>query len=165
MFRTSSKTLSNELTINKKQPYKLHTNASSTTATTNKVEIILDIIFNNIIDNNVNNDLKDFTTLTTNLQQFRWPDSRKSPDSCESPEGSRTEPLLCKSRFTKQLRITGLKWFVRIARTLWQFVSRESIRANRPDSRCESPGHPSTATTRETTDATKDESESRQKER
>ena len=49
---------------------------------------------------------------------------------------------------TKNLRITGLRWFTRIARTLWKYFfvflwidSRESIRANRPASCCESPGH------------------------
>ena len=46
-------------------------------------------------------------------RNLRWPDSR------ESLEGSRTEPLFCESRFgALNLRIAGLRRFARIARTL-----------------------------------------------
>ena len=78
----------------------------------------------------------------------RFADSRESPDSRESFQGSRTEPLLCESRFgglkmanrrleairANRSNVMKIEVFLRID-------SCESIRANRPDSRCESPGH------------------------
>ena len=94
-----------------------------------------------------------------NPQDLRWPpiranrfaDSRASLDSRDSFQGSRTEPRFCESRFggakvanrrfqairanRSHVMKTGFYlFFLRIG-------SRESIHANRPDSRCESPGH------------------------
>ena len=82
----------------------------------------------------------------------RFADSRESPESRESFQGSRTEPLFLRiapwraKHFITNRRFDairanrshvikiGLAFFLRID-------FHESIRANRPDSHCESPGH------------------------
>ena len=63
--------------------------------------------------------------------------------------GSRPEPLFFRIalRGTKKLRLANLRRFVPIARTcknkgfILRIDSRESIHANRPNSRCKSPGY------------------------
>ena len=89
------------------------------------------------------------------IRANRFADSRESPDSRESFQDSRTEPFFCESRFggggggpkttnrrfeairancSRVMKIVVFFFFLRIN-------SRESSHANRPDSRCESPGH------------------------
>ena len=74
-------------------------------------------------------------------------DSRESPDSRKSFQGSRTEPLFCESRYGG-LKIANRRFeAIRVnrAHVTAHYENKgclcESIRANRPDSRCESPGH------------------------
>ena len=82
------------------------------------------------------------------IRANRFADSRESPDSREASQRSRTEPLFCESCFgglkianrgfeairANRSQVMKMGAFLRID-------SRESIRANRPDSCCESPGH------------------------
>ena len=78
----------------------------------------------------------------------RFADSHESPDCRELFQGSRTEPLLCKSGF-RGLKSANPRFEAIRAnrsqamktRVLLNVDSLESIRANRPDSRCESPDH------------------------
>ena len=77
------------------------------------------------------------------IRANRFADSRESSDSRESFQGSRTKPPICESRFggAKKLRIACLRRFARIASKVLklgffqQIDSRESICADRPDSR------------------------------
>ena len=89
-----------------------------------------------------------FRTLDGPIRANRFADSRESPDSRESSRGSRSEPLFCKSRF-RGLKIAN-RSFEAIRANRWHVMkivfflridSCESIRASRPNSRCESPGH------------------------
>ena len=72
----------------------------------------------------------------------------KSLDSCESFQGSRNEPLCYESLF-RGLKIANRRFeATRASRSrvikigfLLRIDLRKSIRANRPGSRCESPGH------------------------
>ena len=87
-------------------------------------------------------------TLDDPIRVNRFGDSCESPDSRKSFQGSRTEPLFCESHFgglkianrrseairANRSHIVNTGVFLRIN-------SRESIRANRPDLRCESRGH------------------------
>ena len=83
------------------------------------------------------------------IRADRFADSRESLDSRESFQGSRTEPLFCESRFGGQAiganrrveAIRANRLHVMKIGVLLRIDSCESIRANRPDSRCESPGH------------------------
>ena len=82
------------------------------------------------------------------IRANRFADSRESPDSRESSRGSRTEPLSCESRFGG-LKIANRsfeavranRWHVMKIGVFLRIDSCGSIHANRPDSRCESPGH------------------------
>ena len=75
-------------------------------------------------------------------------DLREAPDSRESFQGSRTEPLFCESRFGG-LKIVNRRFeAIRANRSHVMKVEaflridlRESIRTNRLDSRCESQRH------------------------
>ena len=82
------------------------------------------------------------------IRANRFADSRESLASRESFRGSRTEPLFCESRFGGP-QIANLRFeAIRANRShvvkigfFFRIDLRESIQANRPDSRCESPGH------------------------
>ena len=84
-------------------------------------------------------------------ESLRWPDSRESIrrfariawfSRIVSGFPNCTPFLRIALRAAKKVRIAGLRRFARIARTLWKWVfSRDSIRANRPDSRCQSLDH------------------------
>ena len=84
------------------------------------------------------------------IRANRFADSRESLDSCESLQGSQTEPPF--------LRITLRGGRLKIAKISFEAIrskrstvmkkgislridSRESIRATRPESRCEPQGH------------------------
>ena len=87
------------------------------------------------------------------IRANRWhcADSRKSGDSRESLEGSRTEPPFCESCFGALKGCESQVWDDS-RESLESYENRfvdffffcELIRANHPDSRCESPGHLST---------------------
>ena len=86
------------------------------------------------------------------MRDLRWPDSRESirrrsresPDSRESFQGCRTEPLFCESGFGG-LKIANRGFeAIRANRSNVMKIGiflRGSIRANRPGSRCDSRGH------------------------
>ena len=81
------------------------------------------------------------------IRANRFADSRELPDSRESFQGSQTEPLFCESRFgglkTANHRFKAIRAnrsHVLKTGVFLRIDSRESIHANRPGSRCESPG-------------------------
>ena len=80
------------------------------------------------------------------IRANRFADSRESPDSRESFQGSRTEPLFGKSRFGA-LKIANRRFEARESLARYEYRgflridSCESIRASCPDSRCESSSH------------------------
>ena len=79
------------------------------------------------------------------LESLRWPDSRESIRANHRRVPELNPFLQIAFRGAKALRIEGLRRFARIARTFnvmktlffLRIDSRESIRVNRPDSRCE----------------------------
>ena len=92
----------------------------------------------------------EFFSLDGPIRANRFADSRESPDSRESFQGSQTEPSFLRIALRGAKKIANHRFeairanrlhVMNIVFFFLRIDSRESIGANRPDSRCESPGH------------------------